>query len=393
MQVFDNAIIWPGDGRAFRGHVVIRDGIIEQVNEGSCSNPATAIDLGGLALSPGLIDLMLLGGFGHNIRGGDIREIARQSAAIGVTSIQFCGGTLPWAANVEYADRIRGAMRNETPGAARMIGWYPEGPFLDPKLTGAIPENMVPPTPENVARFLDEMGDTFAMINISPGLEGDEQAIRACMEAGKIVSMAHSNASAAQTLRCLEAGTSILGHFNCNNRGRFDAARRRVPTIEDIALTDKRVRFIHVICDGVHTDDVFVRLCLRARGIEHVCVVTDAQPQAGCADGPFAAEDGRTFVKQGPVARTNEGVLVGSTWLLPDQFRNFVRLSGLPQQQAIRAVTLNPAASLGLDSEIGLLAPGRRADLVAWDNGLRVRRVWLGGEEIAHLLPLAEVRL
>jgi N-acetylglucosamine-6-phosphate deacetylase len=390
LLVFDNALLWPGDGREFAGHVMVRDGRIEQVGEGRCPQPGQAMDLDGLFLSPGLIDLMLLGGFGCNILREGARDIVRGMARLGVTSVLFCGGTAGWAANFEYGRRIREAMHADLPDAARVLGWYPEGPFLDPNLTAALPENAMPPTAENVRRFLDEIGDTFPLINVSPGLDGDTDAIHALTRADKVVSMAHSNASADRTRRCLEAGTSALGHFNCNNRGRVDDEGRRVPTIEDVALTDDRVRFLHVICDGVHTDEVFVRLCLRARGIEHVCVVTDAQPQAGCPDGPFLGEDGRTFVKAGPVARTTAGNLVGSTWMLPDHFRNFVRMTGLPPREAIRAVTRNPAASLGLGQQMGLIAPGCVADLVAWDRSLRVRRVWVGGREVTPVSPLCE---
>ncbi|MBI4024492.1 MAG: amidohydrolase family protein [Verrucomicrobia bacterium] len=388
--VLDNTVIWPGDGREFHGHVVIRDGKIEKVETGRFSQPQDAVDLSGLFLSPGLIDLMLLGGFGRSVLRDGPREIAREAARIGVTSVLFCGGMIGWKANVKYARKIREAMHVRDPCAARVLGWYPEGPFLDPKLTAALPEHALPPTPGNVHRMLDEMGDTFPLINVSPGLDGDVEAIRSFVAAGKVVSMAHCNASVMQTERCLEAGTSVLGHFNCNNRGRMDEEGRRVPTIEDVALTDDRVRFIHVICDGVHTDPVFVRQCLRARGIEHLCVVTDTHSQGGCPDGPFQAEDGRTFIKKGPVARTMEGRLVGSAWMLPDQFRNFIQMTRLPPREAIRAVTLNPAASLGLESVSGAIAPGRMADLIAWDSSLRVRRVWLAGREISEVSPLCE---
>ena len=42
---------------------------------------------------------------------------------------------------------------------------------------------------------------------------------------------------------------------------------------------------------------------------------------------------------------------------------------------AIRCVTHNPAESIGLGEKMGLLAPGHNADLVLWDDQLRIRRV------------------
>jgi N-acetylglucosamine-6-phosphate deacetylase len=60
---------------------------------------------------------------------------------------------------------------------------------------------------------------------------------------------------------------------------------------------------------------------------------------------------------------------------------------------AIRTVTSNPAESLNLQNRLGLLAPGRMADLVAWDAQLRVRRVWKSGQEVSPLSNIAEVRI
>ena len=40
--------------------------------------------------------------------------------------------------------------------------------------------------------------------------------------------------------------------------------------------------------------------------------------------------------------------------------------AGLPMEEAWRAITINPARSLGIDSRVGSLEPGKDADLVLW---------------------------
>lgn len=41
---------------------------------------------------------------------------------------------------------------------------------------------------------------------------------------------------------------------------------------------------------------------------------------------------------------------------------------GLPWEQALRAISLNPAAAFGVDDRLGSIAPGKLADLVIWDG-------------------------
>lgn len=390
--VLDNAELWIGDGSRMDGHVIVDGECIEAVAEGPYAGDLPTDDLGGAALSPGLIDLMCLGGFGQSIRHGDPVEIMRRYLRLGVTSCQTCTGTLPWDVLMEVIDKARSTKAYTGADAARFLGVYLEGPFMHPDLTGASQKQFaIPPSPANVRRTLDDVGDLLTMINVSPGAEGDVAAVKAFREAGVVVSMAHSNAPADRVLACVEAGTSVLGHVFDNNSGLIGDSGVQQPTIEHVALIDERVRFIHMICDGSHVHPLLVKLVKRCRGTEAICLVTDAVMLAGAPDGPYTANDGRQFLKKDGVGRTDQGWLCGSGLLLPDHLRNFIRFTGTPPHEAIRTVTLNPAASIGLSGEIGLLTPGRVADLVAWDSGLIPRRVWRRGEAVDGVSDYAEI--
>lgn len=390
----DNTTIWAGDGTATSGHVLVEAGRIAGVEPGSYRGSWRRVDLAGMALSPGLVDQMVLGGFDRSILRDDPLEIARAYLRLGVTSCQLCFGTLPWDSMAEVAARARTAMGYDGQDAAEVLGLYLEGPFQHPERTGAsLPEHALPPSPRNVERVLEELGAAVRTINVSPGTPGAPEAVRTLRRAGKVVSMAHSAAPADEVLACVEAGTTVLGHVWNNNSGLLGDTGVQQPTIEHVALTDERVRFIHLICDGVHVHPIMIRLVLACRGIEALCLVTDAVQRAGCPDGPYLNDDGRRFYKEGGVGRTDVGGLCGSATLLPDMFRNFVRFTGLPPHEAIRSVTGNPARCLGLEERIGFVAPGRVADLVAWDDRLRIRRVWRAGRAVDEVAEFAEVEL
>lgn len=391
--VVDNATLWPGDGREFVGHLVVRDGRIEQVENGAYQGSLASIDCGGLALSPGLIDLMVLGGFDLSILRDDPVAIAREYLRLGVTACQFCVGTLPPDLLEKVIDNVRHACRSQVRLSADIVGVYLEGPFQKPELTGAsMREHAMPPSAQNVQSII-ELGDIVTMVNVAPCLPDAATAVRALRAAGKIVSMAHSDADENAVLRCLDAGATVLGHIWDNNSGRIGDSGVQQPTLEHVALTDERVRYLHLICDGTHVAPTLIRLTLRCRGVEAVCLVTDAVIRAGRSDGPYLNDDGRRFTKANGVGRTDTGWLAGSALLLPDHFRRFVQISGLSPAQAIRTVTLNPAAGLGLDTRMGLLAPGRQADIVAWDpKTVDVRRVWKSGVELEDVSDFREVR-
>lgn len=59
---------------------------------------------------------------------------------------------------------------------------------------------------------------------------------------------------------------------------------------------------------------------------------------------------------------------------------------GLPREEAVKALTLNPARMLGLGERLGSVEPGKEASLIAMDGDVldirsRVVRMWIAGEE------------
>ena len=78
------------------------------------------------------------------------------------------------------------------------------------------------------------------------------------------------------------------------------------------------------------------------------------------------------------VCRNAAGVLAGSTLTLDRALRVIVNL-GVPLADAVRMLTLNPASLLGIDFKKGALRAGADADVVLFDDALRVTGVWTRG--------------
>ena len=90
-----------------------------------------------MALSPGLIDLMVGGGFGESLLLGDHLEIARKSLRRGVTCLQMTIGALSLQTIRKIVANARIAMVYYGGGvdAAEVLGLYFTGPFQNPGVT------------------------------------------------------------------------------------------------------------------------------------------------------------------------------------------------------------------------------------------------------------------
>ena len=53
---------------------------------------------------------------------------------------------------------------------------------------------------------------------------------------------------------------------------------------------------------------------------------------------------------------------------------------GVPLESAVRAATLNPARSIGVDADYGSLEAGRWGNVVLADENLNIRKVIRHGE-------------
>ena len=326
---------------------------------------------------------------------GDLGSLSREYLRLGVTALQVCAGNASWEVYERTAANLRSAMKSDRADRAKVLGCYSEGPFIQPESSGGNLASLCQPaTRENVRRFLDIFGDSLTMINISPQIDRDVEAVIQCRAAGK-----GGFRCAIPTLRpnapwnASPPGRAYWDDAFDNNTGLFGDSGLLMPTIEQAALLDARLRFIHLICDGIHVHPIWIRLALACRGLDSLCVVTDSLACAGWKDGEYEYEDGQVYRKAGGVGRDERGFLFGSALLIPDHFRNFVKITGTKPSDAIRTVTFNPAASLGLDGRMGRLVAGCAADMVAWDPELRVRRVWRAGVELADISDLQEVYL
>jgi N-acetylglucosamine-6-phosphate deacetylase len=381
-----NARVLTPDEEIPRATVVLEGGRIAAVGEG-LPPPAAAqvIDLAGMTLAPGFIDIHVHGGGGFSLMTEDseeIRSYARWVVSKGVTAFLI---TLVAAARpqMERWLAVAASVGESVPGGASPLGIYLEGPFLNPKRKGAIPADGL--RPPDVSEFLAHVGTArggLKTIALAPELAGARELIVAAREQGVVASIGHSDATYEEALEAISLGVTQATHC-------FNAMRpfhHRDPGCLGAVLASPEVA-AELIADGVHVHPGAMALLLRAKGPQRTILVTDGVVPAGLPPGRYSLF-GQQIEVTGQAATLADGGLAGSVTTMDQMVRNLVRLGLASLPEALRMASLNAAAALGLECSKGRIARGFDADLVALDDGLQVAMTFVGGE-LAFCRPKA----
>jgi N-acetylglucosamine-6-phosphate deacetylase len=90
---------------------------------------------------------------------------------------------------------------------------------------------------------------------------------------------------------------------------------------------------------------------------------------------------GQAIRLEGGIARLLDGTIAGAATNLFQGMRNAI-LFGIPECDAVRAATYNPACALGVQDKVGSIAAGKLADFVVCRSDYTGIRVFQGGAEL-----------
>ena len=386
----------PGDVRGLAGARVVTPGgvlspgwirlagnLIEAVGAGEAPPGLAVIDLHGQWVLPGFVDMHVHGGGGASFTAGsadDARRAVEFHRGHGTTSIVASLVTAP-VAELES----RAAMLAVLAAEGVIAGLHLEGPFLSAARCGAQdPRHMIAPDVAVFERLGAAAAGHLKVITIAPELPGATEVIKAAARAGLTVAVGHTDATAAVASAAVDDGATHATHL-------FNGMRplhHREPGAAG-ALLDRDEVTCEVIADGVHLHDTTVRLVAHAIGPGRLVLITDAMAAAGMPDGSYRLGSMRVDVAGGVARLAGDtrrapnagppGAIAGSTATMATVFRRAVA-AGLPVPAAAAAASATPARVLGLDDRIGALRPGRYADLLVFDEGLRLRAVMRRGQ-------------
>ena len=334
------------------------------------------IDAEGKFVGPGLVDM-------HNHAGGgywfydEPIEAAQFNLKHGTTSVL---ATLYFNMNaqqlVEQAKCVQAAMK--TPEGGNIAGFYMECPYMNPKF-GADRENNPwkgPINKEEYQPIIDQVGTDAKVWVLAPERENILQFVLDARENNPTVKFAvgHSEASPQQIEALIPYGLCV-GTHHTNATGDLPKYPECRGVCVDETVNYNNAIYAEMICDsrGIHVDPYMQRLIRKIKGEDKLVLISDS-----CVfDGPIP--EGYEGVTD--LCFDFEGEIAGFKLTLEVACRNMMKHTGASIVDVFRYASTNPSNAVGF-TDRGLIAKGRRADLIFVDNWMNVNKVILGGKVV-----------
>jgi N-acetylglucosamine-6-phosphate deacetylase len=354
-------------------------GIFEQNADANAHADAT-LDLAGLTLLPGFIDVHIHGAVGVDTMEADADDLHRVAQFLARNGVTAWLPTLVPAPVEDYRRAVHAIetlirAQDERPAAARVLGLHYEGPFINSAQCGAL----------RPAYFQTFMGatelDSLAiikaesaahMMTFAPEIDGGVGLVRELVRRGWIVSIGHTRAAVEVLNSAREAGARHMTHF----MNAMSPLHHRQPGPIGWGLMTDDVT-CDVIADGVHVDPMMLKLLLRSKTPARVTLISDSVAPTGLNDGEYSIWGETISVVKGRT-RNARGNIAGSVITMHEAVRTMLSLD-VTIEDVARMASSNPARLLGVDRDYGSIEEGKRADLVAFDVEGNVRLTLVGG--------------
>jgi len=375
-----------------KGTLVIEDGRIADIGtEDAVEAPrgAEKIDASGKILAPGFIDVHTHGAVGKTTQESyeAINEVSKYFAKCGTTGfLSTTFGSLE--ETIKGARVAKNAIEKGLEGA-KVLGLHLEGPYFNPRKPGAgDPRMFRHPSIEEFEKIQRESGKAVKLISIAPEIEGALEFIEYVTKRRVVAAIGHSYATYEEVLAGIKAGISHVCHtYNAQRE-----LHHREPGVVGAALCEERL-MCELIADSYHVHPAAMKVLWRARGTDHIDLITDSTTPAGLPDGEYdfmglkvIVKDGKCVIPRPPVSSALEGTpeaeketLAGSMATMNGDVRNMVKLVDVPLQDAIKMATANPAREFGFDDK-GRLEKGKDADIIVIDDDVNVYMTFVRGD-------------
>ncbi len=377
MKGFKNILAYVKGQGIIRTNIGIEKGKIAYIGEDEGKIDEEIAAAGDALLVPGFVDQHIHGAGGADAMDGTEEALQTISATVakeGTTA--FLATTMTQSpANIDRAlSAVKTVMdKGEFAGAA-IVGVHLEGPFISPKHIGAQPlEYVAKPAKETFDAYQKKAGGAIKLVSLAPEVEGGLQLVEYLSQNGVVASIGHTGATHSDVAAAVKAGARNVTHtYNAQT----PLHHREAGVVGSAMLFDELN--CEAICDTIHVSIPALKLLYKNKPKDKFTLITDAMRAKGMPDGESELGGQKVFVQNGE-ARLANGALAGSVLRMNVAIKNFVQKAGVPLEEALDCASYNPAKNLGLLSDRGSIAVGKRADFALLTKEFEVAHTFVAG--------------
>ncbi len=368
--------------------VKIEDGKIKGIfSNGEYTPNEQIVDLNGNYLMPGFVELHAHGGGGYDVMDGTpeaIEEVANTHLKHGTTSL--CPTTMSeeFPVITQTFDTYREVLKRKKT-KVNLLGLHLEGPFINYAMAGAQRRDLIyAPTDYHIG-VLKENSDIIARISCAPEVENVINMAKTLIPYGIGFSMGHTFATYEQAEEAFDAGFNSVTHIYSATSG-FHKVNQKVHIGVTQAGYGIDGLFVEAIGDGCHVPKELLRLLVKFKGCDKVCLITDAMRATGTdVKESFLGKkvpENRVIIDDGVAKLPDMSSFAGSIGTLDNTVAFAVKKANVNIWDAVKMVSLTPATLLKVEDKKGSIEVNKDADLVVMDSDLHLQSVYVNGEKV-----------
>ena len=379
IALVNGRIVLPGRIVTGQALVLERGRIAGLADPGELGAGVERVVAAGSWITPGLIDIHTHGALRHTFNEPDPEAwtvITGENLRRGTTALLATFAPTPdLAEGLAFCRQWMG----EDHGGARVLGAYLESPYINVAQKGALDASCVRAADDGSAAALLRYANILRVFMLAPELPGALDLVAALSAAGIVPAAGHTMAYDTHITAAMQVGLRHVTHLWSAMSLVVRDGPWRKPGVLEAALTFDGLT-AEIIADNRHLPPTLMRLAYKCLGPDRLCAVSDALAGAGLPEGSVYTMGGMSYdVQDGVGMMLDRSSFAGSATLLPQMLPVLIDVVGIPVAEAMRMTTLTPARIIGMDGNSGSLLPGKRADLVVFDDAFIAQRVMLGG--------------
>lgn len=363
-----NAALFTGTEKLDNKALLIQNGLINAIVDSTeVPEGFQTVDLSGMNVAPGLIDLQIYGS-GGKLFGGipDVAGLAQMENDLLAQGTTGFLATVATNSDEVVLKAIDAAKVYRKTAKGNFLGLHLEGPYLNAKRKGAHPEKFIKKgSLSEIKSWVERAEGEIKMVTIAPELQ-DQDLIDYLYSENIIISVGHSNASYEEALGFLNNPVQAATHlFNA-----MPPIHHREPGL--VPAIFKLKPYTSVVADGIHVGFPMIELAKRELG-NRLFLITDAVTEAN--DGSYQ------HVFTGDRYVMPDGTLSGSCLTMLKAVENCVRNVGISLEESLRMASTYPAELLK-GYKLGLIKPGFEANIIVFNNEFKPHSTYLSGKLI-----------